>query len=303
MKILITGGTGLIGSAFMRAFTQEDFTCLTRSPESAKRLLPPNVKLLSSLSQLANLDEFDAVINLAGEGLFAKRWSEQQKTEICQSRWEITEQLVNLFAQSKNPPKVFLSGSAIGVYGNNGAHSLSEDSLLTKDDFSAQLCQRWEQIALTASAYTRVVLLRTGIVLSPQGGALAQMLPAFRFGCGGRMGDGEQFMSWIHYQDHINTMHYLLHQQDIAGAVNLVAPIPVTNRVFTQTLARTLNRPALLPLPKQLLKLLFGEAACLVLDSQKVVPQKLLSNGFQFQFENLAAALVQLTATPRQKGD
>jgi uncharacterized protein len=298
MNILITGGTGLIGSAFIRGYAQEHFTCLTRTPNTAKTLLPPGVKFLSSLSQLENLDAFDAVINLAGEGLFNKRWSQQQKTDICASRWLVTDQLVDLFARSINPPKVFLSGSAIGIYGNSSVEHFHEDSPIRAQDFGSQLCKKWERIALKASNYTRVVLLRTGIVLSTQGGALAQMLPPFRIGCGGRMGNGEQVMSWIHIQDQIAAMNYLLHQNSIVGAVNLVAPTPVSNRVFTQILARHLKRPALLPLPAKLLKLLFGESACLLLDSQHVSPTALTQAGFSFSFQQLDEALQQLTTHP-----
>ena len=291
MNILITGGTGLIGSAFMRQFDDYQYTVLTRSVAQAKISLPANVQLLDSLENLQNLDAFDAVINLAGAPIIDKRWSEERKQEICDSRWQITEQLVDLFARSEQPPQVFLSGSAIGAYGNHGNEELTEETPVKEHDFPTRLCLRWEAIARRAEPYTRVVLLRTGIVLAPQGGALAKMLLPFKLCLGGRIGDGQQYMSWIHYQDHIHAMRYLLNTSSVSGPVNLVAPNPQTNSQFTQALAKALGRIAVLPIPKQVMQLLLGESACLLLDSQKVLPKKLLDSGFTFTFEHLAAAL------------
>ncbi len=291
MNILITGGTGLIGSAFIRQFDEHQYTVLTRSPAHAKTLLPAHVQLLDSLERLDNLDTFDAVINLAGAAIIDKRWSDQRKQEICNSRWLLTEQLVELFARSEKPPQVFLSGSAIGVYGHHGSDDLTEDSPVKERDFPTKLCLQWETIARRAEPYTRVALLRTGIVLAPKGGALGKMLLPFKLCLGGRIGSGEQYMSWIHYQDHINAMHYLLNEASVAGPVNLVAPNPQTNSQFTQALAKALGRIAIFPVPKQVMQLLLGESACLLLDSQKVLPNKLLDSGFKFKFEHLAAAL------------
>ncbi len=291
MNILITGGTGLIGSAFIRQFDEHQYTVLTRSPAQAKTRLPAHVQLIDSLERLDNLDAFDAVINLAGAAIIDKRWSDARKQEICASRWQLTEQLVELFARSEKPPQVFLSGSAIGVYGHHGNEELTEDSPVKERDFPTKLCLRWEDIARGAKPYTRVVLLRTGIVLAPKGGALGKMLLPFKLCLGGRIGSGEQYMSWIHYQDHIHAMHYLLTENSLSGPVNLVAPNPQTNSQFTQALAKALGRIAIFPVPKQVMQLLLGESACLLLDSQKILPKKLLSSGFKFQFEHLAAAL------------
>jgi len=210
MKILITGGTGLIGQAFIRQFYDHQFTVLTRSISGSKAIWPASVSFIESLDILQNLDEFDAVINLAGEPIIDKRWSPEQKHVICQSRWLLTQQLVALFAQSQKPPAVFLSGSATGVYGDRGTEQVSEASPVEIGGFSTQLCLNWEKIAMQAEPHTRVVLLRTGIVLSTQGGALTKMLVPFKCFLGGRIGYGEQYMSWIHYQDHINAMHYIL---------------------------------------------------------------------------------------------
>lgn len=291
MKILITGGTGLIGSAFISKYSDYQFTVLTRSIAASKTRVAASVTLIDSLDSLANLDNFDAVINLAGEAIIDKRWSEAQKARICLSRWQTTQKLVELFALSASPPKVFLSGSAIGAYGHRESEVLSEESAVKVADFPSLVCLDWENAASKAAPYTRVVLLRTGIVLSKRGGALAKMLLPFKCGLGGRIADGKHFMAWIHYQDHLRAMDFLLHNSTIAGAVNLVAPEPQTNAVFTKTLGQVLRRITVLPMPKFVLKALLGESSCLLLDSQKVKPQVLLDNGFQFSFPSLAEAI------------
>ena len=291
MNILITGGTGLIGQAFIQQFSDHTFTILTRSIPSVNVALPTTVSTIDSLDKLNNLDAFDAVINLAGEPIIDKRWSPKQKNMICQSRWLLTQQLVELFAHSQKPPSVFLSGSAIGVYGDRGDQTLTESSPVEATDFATRLCLRWEEIAMQAKPYTRVVLLRTGIVLAAHGGALKKMLLPFKCFLGGRIGDGQQYMSCIHYQDHINAMHFLLLEKSISGAVNLVAPTMQNNSTFTQVLAQSINRLAFLPVPKKVLQVLLGESSGLLLDSQKVVPQKLLDSGFSFKFHSLQSAL------------
>lgn len=295
MKVLITGGTGLIGSAFIDSAKGYEITVLTRSIANAKSILPASVQCIDSLASLDNLDAFDAVINLAGEPIIGKRWSDQQKDNICQSRWQVTEQLVALFAKSTSPPKVFISGSAIGVYGDRGDESLTEVSSVTERDFSSMLCQRWENIAKQAEPYTRVVLLRTGIVLAAQGGALAKMLLPFKLCLGGRISTGQQYMAWIHYRDHIKAIHFLLKETGISGAVNLVAPNAEKNMVFSQALAKALGRIAIFPMPKKVLQVLLGESSILLLDSQKVRPQVLLNRGFVFEFNKLSPALMDLT--------
>jgi len=291
MNILMTGGTGLIGRRFIEHFRQYHFTVLTRSVASAVVSLPPSVDCIESLSELENLDDFDAVINLAGEPIIDKRWSQQQKTIISHSRWGITKQLVALFANSDNPPSVFLSGSAIGVYGDRGDEILTESSLVTRRDFPSDICLRWEEIAKQAEPYTRVVLLRTGIVLSHQGGALSKMLLPFKYCLGGKIAHGDQYMSWIHEIDYINALDFILNDEKLSSAINLVAPNAVTNSVFSQTLAQSLQRPAILPMPKTILQLLLGESSCLLLDSQRVVPQAILNSGFEFHYPRLPSAL------------
>jgi uncharacterized protein (TIGR01777 family) len=301
MNILMTGGTGLIGQAFIRQFDDHQFTVLSRSKPNkanASSALPATVNLIDSLDRLHNLDDFDAVINLAGEPIIDKRWSPKQKHIICQSRWLLTQQLVDLFANSQTPPSVFLNGSAIGAYGDRGDQIVTEASPVEVTDFPTKLCLKWEEIAMGAAPYTRVVLLRTGIVLAAHGGALGKMLLPFKCCLGGRIGDGRQFMSWIHYQDHLNAMQFALLESSISGAVNLVAPEAQRNSVFTQALAKSLNRVAVVPLPKKILQLLLGESSCLLLDSQRIAPQKLLQNGFEFKFQSVKLAFDNLLKSP-----
>ncbi len=284
----------MIGRAFIERFNGYQFTALTRSASKARQRLPDSVQLIESLDCLDALDEFDAVINLAGEPIIDKRWSRKQKEIISQSRWKITKQLVDLFSRSELPPKVFLSGSAIGAYGNSADELVDESYQITGNDFSSSLCRRWEEIAIQAAPFTRVVFLRTGIVLARQEGALSKMLLPFKCGLGGRVGSGEQFMSWIHVEDHISAIDSLLANERFSGPVNLVAPDAVSNRDFTQELAQSLNRPAFLPLPEKVLQLLLGESSCLLLEGQRVIPQKLLSDGFRFSFPTLKSALSDL---------
>jgi hypothetical protein len=291
MNILITGGTGLIGSSFIKQFNQYSYTVLTRSPERAKSQLNGKINTLNTLTSLENLDDFDAVINLVGEPIIDKRWTDQQKTIITDSRLKITQQLTELFAHSARPPEVFISGSAIGIYGNRGNEILSEDAKTQQDDFPSKLCTEWEAQAMRAQPKTRVVLLRTGIVLTPDGGALAKMLTPFKLGLGGRIAQGTQYMSWIHFKDCINAIHHALITNTIAGPMNLVAPQPELNKVFAQTLAKTLHRFAIFPAPSFVLKTVLGESACLLLDSQRVVPSALLDSGFKFQWPDLASAM------------
>lgn len=291
MNILITGGTGLIGCHFMNTVGEHQYTVLTRSPEQAKKNLPVSVRLISSLTELTTLDIFDAVINLAGEPIIDKRWTKKQKAVISNSRWDITRQLVDLFRASSEPPAVFLSGSAIGVYGDQGDVMVDETFSSLPDDFAAQLCARWEALAQEAASYTRVVCLRTGIVLDAQAGALAKMLLPFKLGLGGPVAKGEQFMSWIHIDDMVRAIDFLLVQSQAYGAYNLVAPEPVRNRDFTQALAAQLKRWAILPAPKKLLQALLGESSALLLDSQRVVPKRLLEEDFIFSFAEINSAL------------
>jgi uncharacterized protein (TIGR01777 family) len=293
MKILITGATGLIGSALCKLLADKhELIALTRNINKAKNTLPNSIIALDNLKDV-NFDDLDAVINLAGEPIADKRWSAQQKQKIFQSRLAITEQIVNKINTSDTPPKVFISGSAIGFYGRQPAENvITESYSSTYPEFSHQLCKQWEELALQAhSPDVRVCLLRTGIVLSKQGGALDKMLPPFKLGMGGRMASGKQMMSWIHIDDMVNAIVFLLEDEKAHGAFNLTAPEPVSNTNFTQTLAKTLNRPALFPMPEFVLKLLFGEMSDLLVYGQNVIPEKLEQQGFKFKFKTLDTAL------------
>lgn len=301
MHILFTGASGFIGQHFIRFFTQYKYTVLTRSPSRVANRLPDNVKFISSLTELDNLNEFDAVINLAGEPIIDKRWTKKQKAQICQSRWQTTQTLVDLFAASSKPPSVLVNGSAIGFYGEGGARQLTEQDQALSDDFAHQICDKWETIARQAQAHTRVVLLRTGIVLG-DGGALSKMLLPFKLGLGGKIGDGQQYMSWIHIKDMIRAIDFLLigAAQDsvkASGPYNLTAPRAVSNAVFSNVLAEALGTKARLPLPELLLKLLMGESAALLLGSQNIYPEALLNRGFEFAFADLEPALLDLLNT------
>ncbi|WON75676.1 TIGR01777 family oxidoreductase [Serratia sp. UGAL515B_01] len=293
MRILITGATGLIGSSLTMQLLNlsHEITLLSRNVTKARYKFGEKVSYLSSLNELRSLDGFDAVINLAGEPIADKRWSKAQKNRLCRSRWELTERLANLINASTIAPSVLISGSAVGYYGDQGQAVVTEDES-PRDEFTHQLCQRWESLALNAqSNQTRVCLLRTGVVLAPKGGALAKMLPPFRLGIGGMIGDGRQYLPWIHIEDMVNGIIYLLDHPSLNGPFNMVAPYPVHNEQFTATLAKVLDRPAFLRVPAFAMRLLMGEAAVLVLGGQRAVPRKLEDAGFSFRFFELEQAL------------
>ncbi|MCP5160921.1 MAG: TIGR01777 family protein [Hahellaceae bacterium] len=294
MNLLITGGTGLIGTRFIHRHPGHHYTVLTRSTHLLSTPPSDATRYIGDLSELASLDGFDAVINLAGEPIIDKRWSVQQKRIICDSRWHITQQIVDKIAASSHPPRVFISGSAVGIYGDAGEVMLNEASLIPCDDFAHQLCERWETIAAQAASYTRVVHLRTGIVLDAQGGALAKMRLPFSLCLGGHLGSGRQFMSWIHIDDMVAAILFLLMNEHCHGAFNLTSPQPVTNQQFTRALASALHRFAILPVPGAILSLLMGESSQLLLGSQRVYPDKLLQAGFQFSYPSIQEALNQL---------
>lgn len=286
MHILITGGTGFIGKTLAQKLLAENhqLTLLTRNQE--RKSDNPKVHYCYSLQAFSNFNHFDAVINLAGEPIFDKHWSDEQKQKLLKSRVELTEQLSALIQKSDNPPHTFLSGSAIGIYGDlpPSANFYTESTACYSSDFASTLCQQWEAAALQAeSEKTRVCLLRTGTVLSPEGGALKKMLPLYQLGLGGKLGSGKQYWAWISLQDQIQAVIFLLKNAKCAGAFNLVAPNPVTNAEFNRTFAKAVNRPAFFAVPEFVLKLALGERASLLLDNQQIVPKKLLEAGFQFQ--------------------
>jgi uncharacterized protein (TIGR01777 family) len=293
--ILITGGTGFLGRALTSKLLRlgHSVCILSRDAKKVSTLFGDKVTAVTDLQQI-NADDFKAVINLAGAGIFDRFWTPERKTLLRDSRIELTQHLVDWMAQATQPPTVLINGSAIGIYGNQGDSVLSENSTFVPD-FSQQLCTDWEQTARQAEALgVRVCLIRTGLVLGEGGGLLKRMLLPFKLGLGGRLGSGQQWMSWIHIDDWVAIVDTLINREDLQGAFNASAPQPVTNAEFSQTLAEVLHRPMLLPLPAWLLNKLLGEMAELLLGSQRVMPERLLSNGYTFQYENLQFALNQI---------
>ena len=297
MKIFITGGTGLIGSAFINEFQSDyQFDVLTRHPNHSNGHFNDNknITFINDIKQLTDLNDYDAVINLAGEPIVNKRWSTLQKRAICQSRWQLTNTLSKLINDSTSPPKTFISGSAIGYYGRQGAEPIDEQFVGFHPEFSHRICKVWEEKASLAQNKTRLCIMRTGIVLDKQNGALKKMIPAYKLGLGGRLSHGNQYMSWIHIEDMIQAINFLLNNNDCQGHFNLTAPTPVTNKEFSHTLAQTLNRPNLATMPAFVLKILLGEMSDLLLFGQNVVPAQLLAQQFKFKHPNLKPALEHL---------
>jgi uncharacterized protein (TIGR01777 family) len=278
----------------------DEVLVLSRRPEQARRVLgaSPNLKLLEydpyqPQAWASALEGYEAVVNLAGEPLASSRWTEAKKREIRRSRVETTQALVQALASLGQKPQVLISSSAVGYYG-----SRPEGEPLTEADppgqgFLAEVCQAWEAAARPAEELgIRLAILRTGIVLGPDGGALAQMLAPFQFFLGGPIGSGKQWVSWIHRDDWVSLVCFLLQQG--SGVFNATAPNPVQMEEFCRTLGQVLARPSWLPVPAPALELLLGEAAQVVLTGQKVIPQAALQLGFTFQYPHLKEALRQL---------
>lgn len=298
MQIFITGGTGFIGQALIAKLVAQgdSVTILTRqaSPTLSPLIDPQAVKFCRDLADLPNLNGFDAVINLAGEPIFTKRWTAHQKVKLTNSRVQITQKLVELIANSQTPPRIFLSGSATGFYGDLPYFAKNADETTAcGTNFTATLCQQWEKTALQAEAHSRVCLLRTGLVLSPDGGALQKMLPLYRLGLGGKLGNGTQHWAWIGLEDYLQAVIFLLKNANCRGTFNLVAPNSVSNADFNCLLARHLHRPAFCHAPRFALQWLLGERSQILLDNQPLVPQKLLENGFTFSTPTLTDFLLQ----------
>jgi uncharacterized protein (TIGR01777 family) len=294
MKILVSGSHGLVGSALIPELKKKGHQVaplVRQTPRDGEVFWNPEEGKLDA----AALAGFDAVIHLAGEGIASKRWTAGQKARILDSRVRGTTLLAETLAGLPAPPKMFLSASAIGYYGNRGGEALTEESP-PGSDFLANVCQAWEGATQPAVRKgIRVVLLRTGIVLSPAGGALAKMLPPFKMGVGGNLGNGKQFMSWISLDDEIGAILHALETNPLRGPVNLVCPKAVTNAAFTKAMGRALKRPTLLPMPAFAARLAFGEMAdALLLSSARVEPKRLLTSNYRFRFPDLDEALKHL---------
>jgi uncharacterized protein (TIGR01777 family) len=290
MKILLTGGTGLIGRRLCAALLAQghELTVLSRKPDTVKSKCGAGVQAMQSLSEWQPDIAFDAVINLAGEPIVDKRWTAQRKQALWQSRVTLTETLVQCIVNAQQKPAVLLSGSATGFYGDGGDKILDE-TLPPAADFGAQLCSAWETAALAAPV--RVCLLRTGLVLDNAGGLLGKMRLPFSLGLGSRLASGLQWMSWIHIDDYVAMVLLLLNNAQAVGAYNMTAPQPVTNREFTQTLAQALHRPAFLVTPASLLTLLLGDMAQLLIGGQRASADKIIALGYTFRYATLSSAL------------
>lgn len=283
MHIFITGGTGFIGTALCQKLLARghQLTLLsrqTRAPQADIR--QANLRIVQ---QIPDLQGVDAVINLAGEPIFNKRWRAAQKAQIRQSRLNLTQTLVRAINACAKPPRL-ISGSATGIYGNRGAEKLNENAA-PAHSFTGELCQAWEATALAAQS--KVALIRTGLVLSPDGGALKAMLPLYRLGLAGKLASGKQYWPWIALEDMLSGLLFLLDNPELVGPFNFCAPEPVTNADFNRALSSALHRPACLPAPALALRLALGERAAILLDSQRAFPQALQEAGFQFQFAHL----------------
>jgi len=302
MRIAITGGSGFIGRRLVaRLLEQGDqVLVLTRRLEQARRILgeSPNLKLLPydpyrPQTWATALEGYEGIVNLAGEPLASSRWTETKKKEIRRSRVETTQALVQALASLNQKPQVMISSSAVGYYGSHPEGDPLTETDPPAQDFLAEVCQAWEAAARPVEELgIRLAILRTGIVLGPDGGALGQMLAPFQFFIGGTIGSGKQWLSWIHREDWVSLVCFLLEQG--SGVFNATAPNPVQMEEFCRTLGQVLGRPSWLPVPELALELLLGEAAQVVLTGQKVIPQAALQMGFTFQYPHLKEALRQI---------
>jgi uncharacterized protein (TIGR01777 family) len=293
MKILVSGSHGLVGKALIQSLTTDGHEVL-RLVRRARAFGAPEVEWHPNQGQIdaQHLEGLDAVVHLAGESIASGRWTDSKKLAIRESRVKGTSLLSEVLAQRSRPPSVFLCASAIGYYGDRGDELLTEQSA-PGEDFLSSVCVEWENATKPAiEKGIRTIHTRFGVILDAGGGALAQMLTPFRMGIGGRVGTGKQWMSWIALGDVVNGLKFLIADKTVQGAVNFVAPNPVTNAEFTKTLGRVLSRPTIFPIPAFGARLAFGELAdALLLSSQKVEPSVLADNGFLFSWPTLEPAL------------
>lgn len=300
MHILLTGGTGLIGRRLCRHWSAAGhrLTVLSRHPQRVPALCGETVRGIAGFEELGD-EPLDAVLNLAGEPIADRPWTPRRKALLWDSRVRLSERLVEWLESRERRPRVLLSGSAVGWYGDAGERPLEEGSAAAGEDFASELCLAWEQIAVEAEALgIRVVRLRTGLVLAPEGGFLKRLLPAFRLGLGGQLGSGRQWMSWVHIDDMVGLIDFLLHQDAASGPYNACAPQPVRNRDFTRALGQALHRPTFLGVPAFALRLALGELSVLLLGGQRVAPKRLLEAGFVFRYNDLPAALADVLRHP-----
>lgn len=292
MRILICGASGLIGKALTKALEAKGCELLLAGRKEPQDERETKWTIEDGFAEPERLEGLDAVIHLAGESVSALRWTDEKKAAIRSSRVDGTRSVLDALAKLKSRPKVLISGSAVGFYGDRDDEILTESST-SGDNFLAKTCREWEAESRRAEdAGIRTVLLRTGIVLSKDGGALATMLLPFKLGVGGVIGDGKQWMSWISLDDEIRAIEFVLEHEEVRGAVNLVSPNPVTNQEFTTALGEALYRPTFIPLPEFAVSMLLGEMGDeLLLSSTRAVPARLEQLGFEWQFPELKPAL------------
>ena len=292
MKVLITGASGLVGTELQKSFAARGYEMLLASRKDPTDDHHIQWSIEEGFAEPEKLEGIDTVVHLAGENVSGLRWTDEKKKAIHDSRVLGTRNVVYAISNLKNRPKVFVSSSAIGFYGTRGDEEVTESSV-AGDNFLAGVCKEWEAESRRAEdAGIRTVLLRTGIVLSKDGGALGTMLLPFKLGVGGVVGSGKQWMSWISMDDHIVVINYVIENENIRGAVNAVSPHPVTNQEFTKTLGEVLYRPTFLPLPEFAVSMVLGEMGdALLLASTKVLPKRLQDAGFEFKFPDLKAAI------------
>ena len=300
MKTLVTGGTGFVGRRLLSKLQNPGV--VTRNAARTRASLGESLGKVLEWDLAARSRELDeqydyrSVVNLMGESIAEGRWTEEKKKRIRDSRVLGTRNLVDSLIQSGRLPEVFVSASAVGFYGNPGNEVVTEEDEVG-EGFLPDVCQEWENEALRISEHgVRVVLIRIGIVLGKDGGALEKMLPLFRWGLGGKLGDGQQWMPWIHVEDLVEMIVWAMNTNDVSGPLNGVAPDPVRNIDFTRGLAEAVGRPAFLPAPKFGLRLALGEFAESLFFSQRVVPDKALAKGFEFPFPDLDSALKEIVS-------
>ena len=297
MHILLTGGTGLIGRQLCRHWSAQGhrLTVWSRKPGKVAKICGAQVRGIARLEDLGQ-EPVDAIVNLAGAPIADRLWTHRRKALLWSSRITLTETLLAWLESREQKPRVLISGSAAGWYGDGGERELTEDSAPVSEDFASQLCIAWEETAQRAETLgIRVILIRTGLVLSAEGGLLSRLLLPFKLGLGGPIGNGRQWMPWIHIDDQIALIDFLLHRNEASGPYNACAPKPVRNREFAKALGSMLHRPTFMPMPAFALKVGLGELSLLLLGGQRATPVRLLKAGFTFQFTDLRAALDDLS--------